>query len=97
MIKPKEPEQWFEAILRRVLGIISNIKCISVKDMEDMTLDELDELEDEEEERILEQYRQARMAEIKSLQAGASLEWVNGCSCTHQFWKGLIAPINFCW
>ena len=34
-----------------------------------MTLDELDELEDEEEERILEQYRQARMAEIKSLQA----------------------------
>ena len=37
--------------------------------MEDMTLDELDELEDEEEERILEQYRQARMAEIKSLQA----------------------------
>ena len=58
-----------KAILRRVLGIISNFKCISVKDMEDMTLDELDELEDEEEERILEQYRQARMAEIKSLQS----------------------------
>jgi len=34
-----------------------------------MTLDELDELEDEEEERILEQYRKARIAEIKSLQA----------------------------
>ena len=40
-----------------------------VKDMEDMTLDELDELEDEEEERILEQYRRARMAEIRALQA----------------------------
>ncbi len=36
--------------------------------MEDMTLDELDELEDEEEERILEQYRKARMAEIKQRQ-----------------------------
>lgn len=33
-----------------------------------MTLDELDEFEDEEEERILEQYRRARMAEIKALQ-----------------------------
>jgi len=38
------------------------------KDMEDMTLDELDELEDEEEERVLEQYRQQRIAQIKSLQ-----------------------------
>ena len=37
--------------------------------MEDMNLDELDELEDEEEERILEEYRKARMAEIKNLQA----------------------------
>merc|ERR1712051_159332 len=35
------------------------------KAMEDMTLDELDELEDEEEERILNEYRKARMAEIK--------------------------------
>ena len=34
-----------------------------------MTLDELDELEDEEEERILEQYKKARMAEIKAMQA----------------------------
>ena len=33
-----------------------------------MTLDELDELEDEEEERILEQYKRARMAEIKAMQ-----------------------------
>ena len=40
--------------------------------MEDMTLDELDELEDEEEERILEEYRRARMAEIKKMQAKAS-------------------------
>ena len=38
------------------------------KEMEDMTLDELDELEDEEEERVLEQYRQQRIAQIKSLQ-----------------------------
>ena len=38
------------------------------KDMEDMTLDELDELEDEEEERVLEQYRQQRITQIKSLQ-----------------------------
>ena len=36
--------------------------------MEDMTLDELDELEDDEEERVLEQYRQQRIAQIKSLQ-----------------------------
>ena len=43
--------------------------CVAVKDLEDMTLDELDELEDEEEERILLQYRKARIAEIKSLQA----------------------------
>ena len=34
-----------------------------------MNLDELDELEDEEEEKILEQYRRARMAEIKAQQA----------------------------
>lgn len=40
----------------------------TVKEYEDMTLDELDEFEDEEEERILEQYRRARMAEIKALQ-----------------------------
>ena len=57
--------------------------------MEDMTLDELDELEDEEEERILEQYRQARMAEIKSLQAQCAPSIFNldqkfhGLSC---FW-----------
>ena len=41
---------------------------ILAKEMEDMTLDELDELEDEEEEKILEQYRQQRIAQIKSLQ-----------------------------
>ena len=40
----------------------------TAKDMEDMTLDELDELEDDEEERVLEQYRQQRIAQIKSLQ-----------------------------
>ena len=42
------------------------------KAMEDMNLDELDELEDEEEERVLEEYRRARMAEIKKLQAKSS-------------------------
>ena len=42
---------------------------IAAKELEDMTLDELDELEDEEEERILEQYKKARMAEIKAMQA----------------------------
>ena len=58
-----------------------------------MTLDELDELEDEEEERILEQYRQARMAEIKSLQAQCAPSIFNlekkfhGLSC---FWCFLI-------
>ena len=41
--------------------------------MEDMTLDELDELEDEEEERVLEQYRQQRIAQIKSLQQKSRL------------------------
>ena len=42
--------------------------ALEVKEMEDMTLDELDELEDEEEERVLEQYRQQRIAQIKTLQ-----------------------------
>merc|ERR1712168_400208 len=45
-----------------------------------MNLDELDELEDEEEERILEEYRRARMAEIKKLQAKASFGTVTEIS-----------------
>ena len=44
--------------------------------MEDMTLDELDELEDEEEERILEQYKRARMAEIKAMQGWNQVEFI---------------------
>jgi len=65
--KPKENEIQEEDIIAMMDAAIKQKS--GVKDMEDMTLDELDELEDEEEERILEQYRQARMAEIKSLQA----------------------------
>jgi hypothetical protein len=42
------------------------------KAMEDMNLDELDELEDEEEERILNEYRKARMAEIKNIQSASN-------------------------
>jgi len=42
------------------------------KAMEDMNLDELDELEDEEEERILNEYRKARMAEIKNIQSSSN-------------------------
>jgi len=50
------------------------------KAMEDMNLDELDELEDEEEERVLEEYRRARMAEIKKLQAKSSFGTVGEIS-----------------
>ena len=52
----------------RSMEYINNFISFAAKDMEDMTLDELDELEDEEEERVLEQYRQQRIAQIKSLQ-----------------------------
>ena len=52
----------------RSMKYIKNFISFAAKDMEDMTLDELDELEDEEEERVLEQYRQQRIAQIKSLQ-----------------------------
>lgn len=65
--KPKEKEINEEEIISMMEKTIK-LKS-GVKEMEDMTLDELDELEDEEEERILEQYRKARMAEIKALQA----------------------------
>ena len=41
-----------------------------------MTLDELDELEDEEEERILEQYKRARMAEIKAMQGWNQVKFI---------------------
>ena len=51
-------------------------RFIAVKEMEDMTLDELDELEDEEEERILEQYKRARMAEIKAMQGWNQVKFI---------------------
>jgi len=65
--KPKENEIHEDDIIAMMDAAIKEKS--GAKDMEDMTLDELDELEDEEEERILQQYRQSRMAEIKSLQA----------------------------
>lgn len=63
-IKQKSGGDFYIFRVAHVLGIL-----IAVKEMEDMTLDELDELEDEEEERILEQYRKARMAEMKAFAA----------------------------
>jgi len=64
--KPKEAEVSEDDIVKMLEKTIKEKS--GAKDMEDMTLDELDELEDEEEERVLEQYRQQRMAQIKSLQ-----------------------------
>merc|ERR1712242_635112 len=65
--KPKEKEISEDEIIAMMDKAIE--KKTLGKAMEDMNLDELDELEDEEEERILEEYRRARMAEIKKLQA----------------------------
>merc|ERR1712241_207219 len=64
--KPKEKEGTEDEIVSRLEKTIKEKS--GAKDMEDMTLDELDELEDDEEERVLEQYRQQRIAQIKSLQ-----------------------------
>lgn len=65
--KPKEAEISEDAVIAMMEKTIKQKS--GVKEMEDMTLDELDELEDEEEERILQQYKRARMAEIKAMQA----------------------------
>jgi len=65
--KPKEAEINEDDVIAMMEKTIKQKS--GVKEMEDMTLDELDELEDEEEERILEQYKRARMAEIKAMQA----------------------------
>lgn len=65
--KPKEKEIDEDEIIAMMEKTIKQKS--GAKELEDMTLDELDELEDEEEERILEQYKRARMAEIKALQA----------------------------
>jgi len=64
--KPKEAEVSEDDIIKMLDKTIKEKS--GIKDMEDMNLDELDELEDEEEEKVLEQYRQQRMAQIKSLQ-----------------------------
>jgi len=64
--KPKEKEVTEDDIVSMLEKTIKEKS--GAKDMEDMTLDELDELEDDEEERVLEQYRQQRIAQIKSLQ-----------------------------
>jgi len=64
--KPKEKEVSEDDIVGMLEKTIK--EKTGAKEMEDMTLDELDELEDEEEERVLEQYRQQRIAQIKSLQ-----------------------------
>merc|ERR1712117_848791 len=64
--KPKEKEVSEDDIVSMLEKTIK--EKTGAKEMEDMTLDELDELEDEEEEKILEQYRQQRIAQIKSLQ-----------------------------
>jgi hypothetical protein len=65
--KPKEKEINEDDIIAMMEKTIKQKS--GAKELEDMTLDELDELEDEEEERILEQYKKARMAEIKAMQA----------------------------
>merc|ERR1711936_1298614 len=64
--KPKEKEVTEDDIVSMLEKTIKEKS--GAKDMEDMTLDELDELEDDEEERVLEQYRQQRIPQIKSLQ-----------------------------
>lgn len=66
--KPKEKEVNEEDIVQMMEKAIVD-KSKATKDLGEMNLDELDELEDEEEERILEEYRKARMAEMKALQA----------------------------
>lgn len=76
--KPKEKEISEDEIIAMMDKAIEK-KTVG-KAMEDMTLDELDELEDEEEERILEEYRRARMAEIKKMQAKASFGTVGEIS-----------------
>ena len=68
---PHHSLQWNSVSCLLQCFIINNFPhyfYATAKDMEDMTLDELDELEDDEEERVLEQYRQQRIAQIKSLQ-----------------------------
>ena len=62
-VNPKKYLQNYKITLKTKVSFL-----FLAKEMEDMTLDELDELEDEEEEKILEQYRQQRIAQIKSLQ-----------------------------
>ena len=68
---------------------LKEFDSISVKEYEDMTLDELDEFEDEEEERILQQYRVARMNEIKALQAKSNFGDVRDISA-----DDYIAQVN---
>jgi len=76
--KPKEKEISEDEIIAMMDKAIE--KKNLGKAMEDMNLDELDELEDEEEERVLEEYRRARMAEIKKLQAKSSFGTVGEIS-----------------
>merc|ERR1712223_1411579 len=76
--KPKEVEVNEDDIIAMMDKAIE--KKTLGKAMEDMNLDELDELEDEEEERILEEYRKARMAEIKNMQAKSNFGTVGEIS-----------------
>lgn len=47
------------------------------KQLDDMNLDELDELEDSEDEAILLEYRNKRIAELKSLAEKSKFSFVN--------------------
>lgn len=60
--KPPSPSIALEAALESAAALLEESRLPSA------TLDELDELEDIEDERLIEQYRQARLAEITALQ-----------------------------
>lgn len=85
--KPKEKEIKEEDIVQMLEKTIQ--QKTGAKAMEDMNLDELDELEDEEEERVLEQYRKARMAEIKALHAKSAFGDVREISA-----EDYVAQVN---
>ena len=88
--KPKEVEVNEDDIIAMMDKAIE--KKTLGKAMEDMNLDELDELEDEEEERILEEYRKARMAEIKNMQAKSNFGTV-GKWAVSQFGPDILAQL----
>merc|ERR1711988_83305 len=92
--KPKEAEINEDDVIAMMEKTIKQKS--GVKEMEDMTLDELDELEDEEEERILEQYKRARMAEIKAMQAKSRFGDVREISADDYVAEGKSRGRNLC-